>query len=145
MTDSTQSPSTTNYGPAVAIVGSRNFSRLDLVSEFINDLPYGTIVVSGGARGVDFEAARYAQYKRLPVKEFRLESFEWHLGKWMGPFRNELIVRYVKRLGGTVVVFVERSANGSLTPGSASTIQHCHDLGCPVIVFDQNEMMEVSA
>jgi hypothetical protein len=60
----------------------------------------------------------------------------------MGPFRNELIVRYVKRLGGTVVVFVERAADRSITPGSASTIQHCHDLDCPVIVFDQHETME---
>lgn len=127
-----------NYGPAVAIVGSRTFSRLDLVGRFIDALPYGTIVVSGGARGVDHEAVRYAEFKRLPVKEFRLENFEWQLGKFMGPFRNELIVRYVKRLGGTVVVFVERAANGSITPGSASTIQLCQELNCPVIVFDQN-------
>jgi hypothetical protein len=127
----------TSLGKAVAVVGSRDYPRLDLVTEFVESLPYGTIIVTGGARGVDTAAERAAQLARLNVKLFTVESFEWHVGKFMGPFRNELIVRYVMRFGGSVVIFGNFD-NGKLTPGSASTRELCGRLGCPVIVYDQS-------
>lgn len=50
----------------VAIVGARDVSpeTLDKVRELVESLPHGTIVVSGGANGVDSEAAKHA---RIPV------------------------------------------------------------------------------
>jgi hypothetical protein len=126
-----------SFGKAIAVVGSRDYPRLEHVTDFVKTLPLGTIVVTGGARGVDTAAERAAQLARLNVKLFAVEPFEWNVGKFMGPFRNELIVRYVMRLGGSVVIFGCVNG-GKLTPGSESTRQLCRQLGCPVLVYDQN-------
>lgn len=45
----------------VAIVGSREYPKLDAVAEYVRDLPEGTIVISGGARGVDRTAENTAR------------------------------------------------------------------------------------
>ena len=45
----------------VAVVGSRSFPQLDNVRWFVNELPEGVIVVSGGAHGVDTAAAQAAR------------------------------------------------------------------------------------
>jgi hypothetical protein len=49
----------------LGIVGSRDFPRLDLVVEYVNGLPVGTIVVSGGAPGVDLTAEVTAEDRGL--------------------------------------------------------------------------------
>lgn len=57
----------------IAIVGARDASpeTLAKVRELVESLPDGTIVVSGGAPGVDFEAAMAAS-GRLSVVEYRV-------------------------------------------------------------------------
>lgn len=50
----------------VAIVGSREYSDLERVREYVRSLPAGTIVVSGGARGVDKTAETEARVCGLP-------------------------------------------------------------------------------
>jgi predicted Rossmann fold nucleotide-binding protein DprA/Smf involved in DNA uptake len=47
----------------IGIVGSREFPQLKLVDFFINDLPMGVTIVSGGAKGVDSYAVDYAKKK----------------------------------------------------------------------------------
>lgn len=54
----------------VAIVGSREYPNLQQVIDFVNSLPDGTEVVSGGARGVDITAQRAAEARGLPVRVF---------------------------------------------------------------------------
>lgn len=74
----------------IGIVGSREFSRLDLVRARIDDFPGGVTVVSGGARGVDLEAERYAREKGLEVV---VCLADWDgLGKKAGFIRNQQIV-----------------------------------------------------
>lgn len=53
----------------VAIVGSRDFFQLKLVEYFVQDLPQGVTVISGGARGVDAAAAETARKIGLSVVE----------------------------------------------------------------------------
>ena len=53
----------------VAVVGSREFPQLKMVQWFINDLPKGVTVISGGARGVDGAAAEHARRCGLDVQE----------------------------------------------------------------------------
>lgn len=53
----------------VAIVGSREYPNLDLVREFVNALPLDTVIVSGGARGVDRVAADAARARGMAVVE----------------------------------------------------------------------------
>lgn len=54
----------------IAIVGSRNFPQLNLVEQFIRDLPLNTTIVSGGAVGVDAMAREMAAKYGLNYTEF---------------------------------------------------------------------------
>lgn len=54
----------------IGIVGSRAFPQLDLVSWFVNELPVGCIVISGGAKGVDSVAAETATKNNLKCIEY---------------------------------------------------------------------------
>lgn len=45
----------------IAIIGSRRFKNLDIVEKFVQSLPKDTIVISGGAYGVDLMAEETAE------------------------------------------------------------------------------------
>lgn len=47
--------------PKLAIVGSRNYPRIERVSLTVRSQPKGTVIVSGGAKGVDEAAERAAR------------------------------------------------------------------------------------
>jgi hypothetical protein len=49
----------------VAIVGSRHFPEMERVTQFVQRLPAGAIVVTGGASGVDAAAGQAAREKAL--------------------------------------------------------------------------------
>lgn len=109
----------------IAIVGSRDFDRLDLVVDYIKALPVDTIVVSGGARGVDRMAAVAAHNAGLVVIEYRPD---WeHDGPGAGFRRNSLIVEQADR----VVAFWDGKSKGTLdTIGKAQAagkLQHVFD------------------
>jgi len=77
----------------LAVVGSRNFPRPDLIREFIQKLaardPY-VVIVSGGAKGVDSWAAVAAQEAGLSVVVY---PADWAThGKTAGFLRNTSIV-----------------------------------------------------
>lgn len=55
----------------VAIVGSRGWTDLQQVRDRVMLLPEGTIVISGGARGVDREAESAARERGLEVVVYR--------------------------------------------------------------------------
>jgi len=56
----------------VAIVGSRDYDGPGRVRAYVSRLDPGTVVVSGGARGVDRQAARLARRAGLEVVEWRV-------------------------------------------------------------------------
>jgi hypothetical protein len=81
----------TPQGPRrVAVVGSREGVNPQEVVEYINSLPEGTIVVSGGARGVDSWAAEAARARGLEVVEIPADWATY--GKSAGFRRNADIV-----------------------------------------------------
>jgi len=53
----------------IGIVGSREFPQIKLVQWFIDDLPKGVTIISGGAKGVDGAAADHARERGLEVIE----------------------------------------------------------------------------
>jgi predicted Rossmann fold nucleotide-binding protein DprA/Smf involved in DNA uptake len=74
----------------IAVVGSRKFSDYKMMEEFLDELPHPiTLIVSGGARGADVLAERYAEKHNIPTKIFLPD---WSIGKAAGPIRNALIV-----------------------------------------------------
>lgn len=95
----------------VAIVGSREYPNLELVIEFVKALPENTIIVSGGARGVDRTAEVTADQRKLSKIIYKPV---WHrpdgskdLGAGMK--RNQLIVDRAD----VVVVFWDGVSSGS--------------------------------
>jgi hypothetical protein len=104
----------------VAIAGSRDFADVNYVYEYVEKLPKDTIVISGGAKGVD-EAAEYAaRHCGLKVISIPVLKHEWDLYKndsgksYAGHNRNQAIID----MAGRVVAFHE-----SNSPGTANTIQ----------------------
>lgn len=74
----------------VAIVGSRGYSDLNAVIEYVAELPTDTVVITGGARGVDLTAETAARKRGLEVV-VHLADWE-NLGKAAGPIRNQKVV-----------------------------------------------------
>jgi len=71
------------------VVGSRSItdkSRINrYLDKFISRMSI-TMIISGGARGVDTLAKKYGDDREIPVKEF---IPDWSIGKHAGFVRNE--------------------------------------------------------
>jgi hypothetical protein len=80
----------------VAIVGSRAHPNLETVRDYVETLPRRTIVISGGADGVDTMAREVALGSDLDVIEYTVEVATFEIVcKLHSPSRPTL----VKRLG----------------------------------------------
>lgn len=127
----------------VGIVGSRDFRDLDAVGRFIVALPPTTVVVTGGARGVDATAEEIARRRvRFPTPViFRpLGSDREECGDCCYHRRNRRIVAYVKAHGGEIVAFSRRGGSGTYntTPGTASTLAIAEEQRVPFrIIWDR--------
>lgn len=113
----------------VAIVGSRTFPQLKLVEWFIQDLPAGVTIISGGAQGVDTAAATYARQRGLPSQEFlpdlrgcrsRVESTQRYYA------RNQRIAEAADLL----VAFTEKDSGGTW-----DTLKRASAAGKPIKVI----------
>jgi len=121
----------------VAVVGSREFPKLHYVDNAISRMSLDTIIVSGGARGVDQAAKEAAKKYKLRYKEYAVEGWEWTiLGKRIGHVRNGVIVFYIKATKGHVLVFALEE-NGQLTAGSTNVIEQCKMIECGYTVLNQ--------
>ena len=124
----------------VAILGSRTYRDLYKVLVYVNKLPPNTLIVSGGAAGVDTIAEQAARHRRdLHFKAFTVESFEWRLfGKRAGPIRNRVLLQYIKAVGGSVAIFACRDGE-NLTKGSQNVLDLCNEYNIPYSLFlDEN-------
>lgn len=91
----------------VAIVGSRGYQPLEDVRAYVRALPTGTVVVSGGAHGVDRTAAQEAARCNLSCVEHR-PDYETH-GKRAPLVRNRLIAQDCDRM----VAFWDGKSSGT--------------------------------
>jgi hypothetical protein len=74
----------------LAVVGSRDFPDLDWVSYEVSQLLADTILISGGARGVDSVAEDAARAVGLTVRVYKPDWKKY--GKGAGFIRNKQIV-----------------------------------------------------
>jgi predicted Rossmann fold nucleotide-binding protein DprA/Smf involved in DNA uptake len=95
------------------------------VRDFVHALPPGTIVVSGGARGVDSWAEDAAIERGLEIVVFRADWDRY--GNRAGPLRNAEIVAHSDR----VIAFWDGKSRGTL-----NTILMAHSRGLPISVYD---------
>lgn len=91
----------------IAIVGSRHFSRPDLVARFVKTLDTSNEIWSGGAKGVDAWAVEVAKERGMVTEEL---FADWEtLGRRAGPERNTQLVETVD----AVVAFWDGSSRGT--------------------------------
>ncbi len=91
----------------IAIVGSRKIKLTEKdIAEFIS---VGDEIISGGAKGVDSNAAKYAKKYGLKLTEF-LPEYELY-GHAAPILRNKKIVDFADK----VIVFWDGSSKGSLS------------------------------
>lgn len=109
----------------IAIVGSRDYRNLRAVIEYVHQLPPDTVVISGGARGVDTTAVEAAKACGLKVEEY---PALWNrYGKSAGFKRNYNIVDNADK----VIAFW----NG-ISRGTQHTISIARLAGKPVEVIE---------
>jgi hypothetical protein len=110
----------------IAIVGSREYPRLDAVRDFVQTLSLTVTVVTGGAPGVDQAAERAARGHGLKVRVYRPD---WEkLGRAAGLVRNSTMVLE----SDEVVAFWDGMSRGTL-----DTIRKARTAAKPVRVFDR--------
>jgi hypothetical protein len=98
----------------VAIVGSRNFNDYLLLQQVLDDFCLKNQVsgfVSGGARGADKLAERYAMERKLPIEVL---IPDWKTGRSAGLARNTDIVAKAD----AVITFWD-----GVSPGTRDTIR----------------------
>ena len=114
---------TTQY-KCIAIVGSRDYPDWTHVTRYVDKLPWATVVISGGARGVDTVAVRYAAQRSLMTEVYKAY---WNLhGKAAGMIRNQKIVDAADK----VVAFWDGKSRGT-----ADTIAKARKAGKPCEVY----------
>ena len=111
-------------GSRYAIVGSREFAHIDLVRKFIKALPKGSIVISGGARGVDKAAVKIAQEEGLETEEYPAD-WDRH-GRAAGYIRNQTIIDRAD--------FVAAFWDGA-SKGTKHSIDLAMKVGKPITIF----------
>lgn len=112
----------------VGIVGSRDYPDMKAVVEYVASLPKSTLIVSGGARGVDRAAVGKAKRMGLATWVFtpnwKREDGSVDMGA--GYARNHKIVRSIDRL----VAFWDGRSKGT-----AHTIRLAQDAGIPTKII----------
>lgn len=96
----------------LAIVGSRDFNDYDVMCDFIDskfDLRDVDTIVSGGAKGADSLAERFASQFNFKLIVHKPDWKKY--GKAAGPIRNELIINDAD----AVVAFPTANSKGTLS------------------------------
>jgi hypothetical protein len=113
----------------LAVVGSRAFDDYEFLSNILKWYDIAAII-SGGARGADSLAARYAKEHGIPLEEF---PADWDkLGKAAGHIRNKKMAEVCDE----AVAFMDVNHP---TPGTTNMIQNVERWGKPVFVYWPSE------
>ena len=74
----------------LAIIGSRSFNDYDKLKNEVDKIENITTIISGGAKGADTLAEKYAFEKNIPIKIFPANWSKF--GKRAGIIRNKEII-----------------------------------------------------
>lgn len=113
--------------PQLAIIGSRAYPHLDIVRQFVADRDQQTIIVSGGALGVDAAAIGAAIEFGRPYVVWPVPGWEWRKSRGAGLARTRTLLAHVQG----VAAFHDGSSTGT-----AYTIRLAQHLRLWLAVFD---------
>lgn len=95
----------------VVVAGSRSITDCEIVAECIDKFfePIDT-VVTGGARGVDTCAEKWADDNDVPVETHPIPDWAWEeVGRKSGPLRN----RYMAKQGDALLAIWDGESSGT--------------------------------
>lgn len=106
----------------VAVIGSRGLT-IDNLGDYLP--PETTMIISGGARGIDTCAREYAHAHGLPIREFK-PQYDRYPSQAAPVIRNELIIAEADLV---LAIWDGKSS------GTAGVIERCREIGkeCRVI------------
>lgn len=108
----------------IAVIGSRSFNDFLLLRKTLDDIRDVSAIVSGGAKGADQFAIKYALCKNIPTRIF---CPNWALHKrGAGHRRNELIIRE----SDLILAFWDGRSKGT-----CHTIELAKKIGKPIKVI----------
>jgi hypothetical protein len=112
----------------VLICGSRDFGYAPAVRDLIANLPEDTVVIEGGADGVDKMARAFALLRGMVVMEF---PAAWKAyGKAAGPRRNKAMIEH----GNPNLVYAFYNSQRK-TKGTQNMVRLAHRAGIEVIEY----------
>lgn len=96
----------------IIIAGSRDYSNYDVIRSVMSafDLSENIEIVSGGCRGVDTLAEKFAKEFGYKFTEF---PADWSLGKRAGYLRNKQMAEYAAKENGMLVAFWDMKSRGT--------------------------------
>lgn len=118
---------------SIGIVGSRRRTDRESVVALVNALPEGTVVVSGGCRGVDSWAEQAARSRGLSVRIFKPDFTGFaSLSYYDKCERYYARNREIVKASDFVFAFVSIGGKG----GTENTLSICRELGIPFFIID---------
>jgi len=90
----------------LGVSGYRNFTNYEQFRNCLSEIQDVEMIVTGGCKGTDALAERYAQEHNIPITVI---PADWSLGKRAGPMRNAEIVRSSDML----VAFLHPNSKGT--------------------------------
>lgn len=118
----------------IAVIGSRAYPDLGAVTAYVRSLPADTVILSGGAPGVDTSAASAAHQSKLRYTIFRADWATY--GRAAGPIRNEQLVSEADR----VVAFWDGQS-----PGTRNALSIAERLGKPRLTYRLGNILDDDA
>jgi predicted Rossmann fold nucleotide-binding protein DprA/Smf involved in DNA uptake len=113
-----------------AVIGSRSFTDYQYVESILSQHNI-TMIVSGGADGVDTLAERYADYNNIPKL---IIDAEWDkYGQAAGMIRNKLIIE-----ASDIVIAVW----DGISPGTKDAVKYTQKLKKKLYVYNPNSLFE---
>ena len=107
----------------MGVIGSRTFVNYEFMKEILDSFPFSEIV-SGGAKGADSLAKRYAEEKNISITEILPDWNQY--GKIAGFKRNKLIINQ----SDAIIAFWDGNSKGT-----AHSIRLAREVGKNVYVF----------
>ena len=109
-----------------AVVGSRNITDFELLASILKKFKIEKII-SGGAKGVDNLAARYARENNIPLQEIKPDYNQY--GRIAPLIRNKEIIKQADQV---IVLWDGKST------GTVNAMNHAKKLNKPVHLYKIN-------
>ena len=119
----------------VLVCGGVDFNNEALLAETLDAIleKENTVIVSGGAKGADSLAEKYAADNGIKIKVF---PANWNkYGKAAGPIRNKKMLEYISDSGNPLVIAFW---NGK-SRGTKNTIETARKMKIATLIVDYKE------